>query len=84
MDLGRTSSYGRSIVSHEHVRTLEKTHTTSTTLSLSQPNSNPVPPEQRRNPRRSQGNALQKPPTLVRQEERKASFVDGLVGECCL
>ncbi|THY70247.1 hypothetical protein D6C86_04091 [Aureobasidium pullulans] len=79
MDLGRTLSYGRSIVSHEHVRTLEKTHTTSTTLSLSQPDSNPVPPEQRRNPRRSQGNALQKPPTLVRQEERKASFVDGLV-----
>lgn len=79
MDFGRTSFCGRSIVSHEQIRTLEKLHTSSSTLSLSQTNSNSVPPEQRRNPRRSQGNVLQNPPTLVRQEERKASFVDGLV-----
>jgi hypothetical protein len=56
----------------------------STALPLSQVDSNSVPPEQRRHPRRSQGNVLQKPPTLVRQEERKATFVDGLVGMCLL
>jgi hypothetical protein len=65
--------------------TTHKSHTlASTTPSSSQTDSNPVPPEQRRHPRRSQGNVLQKPPTLVRQEERKATFVDGLVGMYCL
>ncbi|KAI4728563.1 hypothetical protein E4T49_03630 [Aureobasidium sp. EXF-10728] len=70
-----SSTSGRSIASQLH-----KLHSySSTTLPLSQTDSNPVPPEQRRHPRRSQGNVLQKPPTLVRQEERKATFVDGLV-----
>lgn len=55
--------------------------TQSTLQSLPQTTCKPVPPEQRRNPRRSLGNGLQKPPTLVRQEERKATFVDGLVGK---
>lgn len=61
--------------------TTHKFHTiSSTTPPSSQPDSNSVPLEQRRHPRRSQACALQKPPpTLVRQEERKATFVDGLV-----
>ncbi|KAL1304714.1 hypothetical protein AAFC00_003662 [Neodothiora populina] len=37
-----------------------------------------VPVEQRQNPRRS-SSQTQKPPTLVRQDERKVSFVDSLV-----
>ncbi|KAI4720302.1 hypothetical protein E4T48_03479 [Aureobasidium sp. EXF-10727] len=70
-----SSTSGRSIASQLH-----KLHSySSTTLPSSQTDSNPVPPEQRRHPRRSQGNVLQKPPTLVRQKERKATFVDGLV-----
>ncbi|KAH0147070.1 hypothetical protein KCU71_g22470, partial [Aureobasidium melanogenum] len=93
MDFGHASFCGRSISSQlDRLHTLsstsgrsissqvEKLHTySSTTLPSSQSDSNPVPPEQRRHPRRSQGNVLQKPPTLVRQEERKATFVDGLV-----
>ncbi|KAI4798622.1 hypothetical protein E4T45_11599 [Aureobasidium sp. EXF-8846] len=61
--------------------TTHKFHTiSSTTPPSSQSDSNSVPLEQRRHPRRSQACALQKPPpTLVRQEERKATFVDGLV-----
>ena len=39
-----------------------------------------VPVEQRQNPRRS-SSAISKPPTLVRQDERKVSFVDSLVGK---
>lgn len=47
-----------------------------------------VPAEQRQNPRRS-SSQTSKPPTLVRQDERKVSFVDSLVGKseiihsCC-
>ena len=63
----------------------DKPHTLSfATLSSTESESTSVPLEQRRHPRRSQGNVLQKPPTLVRQQERKATFVDGLVGMCCL
>lgn len=92
MDFGHASFCGRSISSQlDRLHTLSSTssrsisqvgklHTYSTTtLPTSQSDSNAVPPEQRRHPRRSQGGALQKPPTLVRQEERKATFVDGLV-----
>ncbi|KAG9724076.1 hypothetical protein KCU77_g15981, partial [Aureobasidium melanogenum] len=93
MDFGHASFCGRSISSQlDRLHTLsstsgrsissqvEKLHThSSTTLPSSQSDPNTVPPEQRRHPRRSQGNVLQKPPTLVRQEERKATFVDGLV-----
>ncbi|KAG9616660.1 hypothetical protein KCU64_g23221, partial [Aureobasidium melanogenum] len=90
MDFGHSSFCGRSISSQlDRLHTLsstsgrsissqvEKLH--SITLPTSQSDCNPIPPEQRRHPRRSQGNVLQKPPTLVRQEERKATFVDGLV-----
>lgn len=93
MDFGHASFCGRSISQLDRLSTLsstsglsissqlEKLHTYSTiTLPSSQSGSNAVPPQQRRHPRRSQGNVLQKPPTLVRQEERKATFVDGLVG----
>ncbi|KAF1808768.1 hypothetical protein P152DRAFT_404781, partial [Eremomyces bilateralis CBS 781.70] len=38
-----------------------------------------IPLEQRQNPRRSSCSAGQRPPTLVRQCERKVQFVDGLV-----
>ncbi|GAB7348148.1 hypothetical protein MBLNU459_g6164t1 [Dothideomycetes sp. NU459] len=38
----------------------------------------PVAPEQRCNPRRSSGD-IHKPPALVRQDERKVTFVDSLV-----
>ncbi|KAG9687843.1 hypothetical protein KCU95_g11021, partial [Aureobasidium melanogenum] len=93
MDFGHASFCGRSISSQlDRLHTLsstsgrsissqvEKLHTySSTTLPSSHSDSNAVPPEQRRHPRRSQGHVLQKPPTLVRQEERKATFVDGLV-----
>lgn len=93
MDFGHASFCGRSIssqldrlhtlssTSSRSISQVEKLHTYSTiTLPPSQSDSNAVPPEQRRHPRRSHGGALQKPPTLVRQEERKATFVDGLVG----
>ncbi|KAH0285873.1 hypothetical protein KCU62_g7142, partial [Aureobasidium sp. EXF-3399] len=58
----------------------DKPHTLSfATLPSTDSDSTSVPLEQRRHPRRSQGNVAQKPPTLVRQQERKATFVDGLV-----
>lgn len=86
----KDSSYSSISSQIERLATLSSTthkfHTTSsTTPPSSQPDSNSVPLEQRRHPRRSQACALQKPPpTLVRQEERKATFVDGLVGMFCL
>lgn len=42
-----------------------------------------VPPEQRQHPRRSTS-TVQKVPSLVRQDERKVSFVDSLVGKSAL
>ena len=63
----------------------DKSHTlSSATIPSTHSDPNSLPLEQRRHPRRSQGNVLSKPPTLVRQEERKATFVDGLVGMCRL
>lgn len=63
----------------------DKSHTlSSAAIPQTHSDTKSVPLEQRRHPRRSQGNVLQKPPTLVRQEERKATFVDGLVGMCCI
>jgi hypothetical protein len=47
----------------------------------------PVPPEMRMHPRRTNtaasGPAARPPPCLLRQSERKVSFVDNLVGKSC-
>lgn len=40
-----------------------------------------IPASQRQNPRRTCGSDRRAPPPLIRQEERKLSFVDNLVGE---
>ena len=53
---------------------------TQSVQRLTQNESLAVPAEQRQNPRRSSA-GISKPPTLVRQDERKVSFVDGLVGK---
>lgn len=83
MDFGRASLCGLSINPQQLLASTQSSlHVPSSTLPQSQATSEPVPPEQRRNPRRSLGHGLQKPPTLVRQEERKTNFVDGLVGKC--
>jgi hypothetical protein len=84
MDFSHTSLCGRPFVSIQNIRALEKLHTPPSSFPSSQASCDSVPCDQRRNPRRSLGSTLQKPPTLVRQEERKASFVDGLVGKCLI
>ncbi|KAI5196729.1 hypothetical protein AUEXF2481DRAFT_30476 [Aureobasidium subglaciale EXF-2481] len=79
MDFAPTYLCRRSMVSQENIRVHDNLHTPPSSQPSSQTDCKIVPPEQRRNPRRSQANVLLKPPTLVRQEERKATFVDGLV-----